>query len=297
MTSAPLKSRSTAFMLLLTAMAFWGGNWVVARAIANEVPSLSMVFWRTLIFAALAGLLARPYLKEDWPLLRADWKLICLLAFIGVTGYASLGYTAVRYTTATNASLLANTTPFFTAILSWIILRVGVSPRQAVGAGLAFAGAVVIVSRGDLAVFAGMRLNPGDLLMLLGVMFWALYSVLLHGRARLRPETLIFATVAMAVPMAIPGLLYELSQDQTFPLTPRTVSALLYLSIFPSFIAFVCHAHAVRVLGANVATFFSPMVPVFGTLAAVIFLDESLRGYHYAGFACVGVGVLIAARK
>ncbi|MFM9968742.1 MAG: DMT family transporter [Burkholderiales bacterium] len=297
MNVSPPKSRVTAFALLILAMAFWGGNWVVARAVALEVPSLSLVFWRTLIFATLAYFVARRHLKEDWPVLAADWKIITLLAFIGVTGYASLGYSAVRYTSATNAALLANTTPFFAVIFSWLILRVTVSPRQAAGALLAFCGAVVIVSRGELEVLAGLRINPGDILMLIGVVFWALYSVLLHARARLRPETLIFATTAIATVMAIPGLAWEAAQGQTFPLTGRALWALFYLAVFPSLLAFICHAHAVRVIGANVATFFSPMVPVFSTIGAIIFLDETLAAYHAAGFACVGIGVVIAARK
>ena len=67
--------------------------------------------------------------------------------------------------------------------------------------------------------------------------------------------------------------------------------------MFSSFLAFVCYGHAVPVVGANVATFFSPLVPVFGTLAAVVFLGESLSLHHVAGFACVGIGVLLAARR
>ncbi len=297
MNTSPQKSRGIAYLLLVIAAACWGGNWVVARAIALEVPSLSLVYWRTLLFAGLAYLLARPHLATDWPALRADWKMISFLALIGVTGYASCGYSAVHYTTATNAALLANTTPLFAALFSWLILRATVSPKQALGAALALCGAVLIVSRADWGVLAGLQFNPGDMLLILGVMFWALYTVLLQGRAKMRPETFLFATTAAATVMAVPGLLWELSRGETFPLTARALAALFYLTVFSSFLAFVCYVHAVPVVGANVATFFSPLVPVFGTLAAVVFLDETLAAYHYAGFACVGVGVLLAARR
>jgi len=290
-------SRPAAIALLVTAMALWGGNWVVARAVALEVPPLSLVFWRTLIFAILAWLLARPHLKADWPALRSDWKMISLLALIGITGFATCGYIAVRYTTAANAALLANTTPLFTAVFGYLILRATVTPRQALGATLALCGAVMIVTRADLSVLAGMQFNPGDLLLIVGVVFWALYTVLLQGRAKMRPETLLFATTVAATLMAVPGLAWDLAQGETYPLTTRALGALFYLAVFSSFLAFVCYAHAVPVVGANVATFFSPLVPVFGTLAAVVFLDETLAGYHYAGFAFVGAGVLLAARK
>ncbi len=297
MPSAAPPSRGIAYLLLVIAAACWGGNWVVARAVALEVPSLSLVFWRTLLFALLAWMLARRHLKEDWPLLRADWKMICFLALIGVTGYASTGYTAVRYTTATHAALLGNTTPLFAVLLSWWILSASVSARQVAGAVLALCGAVLIVSRADWNLLVELRLNPGDLLVMLGVLFWALYSVLLQGRAGMRPETFLFAITAAATVLALPGLIWDLSQGETYPLTARAIGALLYLAIFASFLAFVCYSHAVPVVGANVATFFSPLVPVFGTLAAVAFLEESLAPYHYAGFACVGVGILLAARK
>ena len=267
MNQAQPSRRGMAYLLLLIAMAFWGGNWVVARAIALEVPSLSLVFWRTLLFAALAWLLARPHLKEDWPVLRAHARIICVLALIGVTGYASCGYMAVRYTTATNAALLANTTPLFAALFSWLILGVSITRRQIIGASLSFCGAVLIVSRADWRVLAHLELNPGDLLIMLGVIFWAMYSVLLQRHARLRPETLVFATTFVATFMAIPGLLWDLSHGETYPLTTRALAGLFYLTVFSSFLAFVCYGHAVPVVGANVATFFSPLVPVFGTLA------------------------------
>jgi drug/metabolite transporter (DMT)-like permease len=290
-------SRPIAFAMLVFAMACWGGNWVVARAIALEVPSLSMVFWRTLLFASLAYLLARRHLAADWPVLRANWKMLTLLAAIGVTGYASSGYTAVRYTTATNASLLANTTPLFSVLFSWLILRATVSARQMAGAMLALIGAVLIVSRADWRVLAEFQLNPGDLILLVGVVLWALYSVLLQKSAKIRPESLVFAITSIAAVLSVPGLLYEAAQGQYFPVTARAIGGLIYLAVFSSFLAFVCHAKAVPVVTANVATFFSPLVPVFGTLAAVVFLDETLAGYHYAGFACVGVGILLAAKR
>ena len=49
-------------------------------------------------------------------------------------------------------------------------------------------------------------------------------------------------------------------------------------------------------LGPNVAGFFNPVIPVFGTLAAVIFLGEQLHAYDLAGFALV-LGVALTSKR
>jgi len=80
-------------------------------------------------------------------------------------------------------------------------------------------------------------------------------------------------------------------------LSPGTIAAIGYLAVFPSIVAYICWNHAVAVLGPNVAGFFNPLIPVFGTLFAVTLLGEPFRPYHLAGFALVLGGVVLTSRR
>ena len=80
-------------------------------------------------------------------------------------------------------------------------------------------------------------------------------------------------------------------------MTPTAVATIAYLALFPSIVAYICWNEAVTALGPNVAGFFNPVIPVFGVLFAVIFLDEPLRAYHLAGFALVLGGVVLTSRR
>jgi drug/metabolite transporter (DMT)-like permease len=77
----------------------------------------------------------------------------------------------------------------------------------------------------------------------------------------------------------------------------KTAAAIGYLALFPSVIAYICWNRAVAEVGPNVAGFFNPVIPVFGTLFAVTFLGEPLHSYHLAGFALVLGGVVLTSRR
>ncbi len=46
-------------------------------------------------------------------------------------------------------------------------------------------------------------------------------------------------------------------------------------------------------VGANKAGLFSHLMPVFSTLLAIVFLDEGLEGFHFAGIAAIASGLYL----
>ncbi|RTM13167.1 MAG: EamA/RhaT family transporter, partial [Bradyrhizobiaceae bacterium] len=53
----------------------------------------------------------------------------------------------------------------------------------------------------------------------------------------------------------------------------------------------------VRLIGANRAAPFFHVVPVFGSIMAMVFLGEHPQAFHFLGFALVLSGVFVASRK
>ena len=297
MPDALARQRTLAAMLLLVAAASWGGNWVAARAIIVEVPPFALSFWRWAIASALLLCFAAAQLRGDAPLIRRHLPALFAFGVIGAAGFTLLGYWGVRYTTAVNATLLNSSLPLFVVPLSWWLLKLTVSGRQLAGLALSLSGVVTIISAGELQTLARLSLNPGDLLLLGGALLWAIYTVLLRWRPPLRPLSFLFTIVAAAAAFSLPFYLWEVCVGRSMTLSPGTIGAIGYLAVFPSIVAYICWNHAVAVVGPNVAGFFNPLIPVFGTLFAVTLLGEPFRLYHIAGFALVLGGVVLTSRR
>ena len=88
--------------------------------------------------------------------------MLSLHGMLGVPNFNTFVDVELPTTTATNAVLLVSTTPALIVLLSFLLLRQRVSPRQAAGIVLSLAGVAVIIARGDLAALAAFRLNGGD---------------------------------------------------------------------------------------------------------------------------------------
>jgi len=297
MPDALARQRTLSTLLLLVAAASWGGNWVAARAIILDVPPFALSFWRWAIASGILLPFAAAQLREDAPLIRRHLPALIAFGVIGAAGFTLLGYWGVRYTTAVNATLLNSSLPLFVVPLSWWLHKLTVSGRQLAGLALSLAGVAGILSAGELQTLARLSLNPGDLLLLGGALLWAIYTVLLKWRPPLRPLSFLFTIVAAAAAFSLPFYLWEMSAGGAMVVSTRTAAAIGYLALFPSVIAYICWNHAVAVVGPNVAGFFNPVIPVFGTLFAVTLLGEPFRLYHLAGFALVLGGVVLTSRR
>ncbi|HWI14480.1 MAG TPA: DMT family transporter, partial [Burkholderiales bacterium] len=97
-------------LLTLTAL-FWAGNWVIARSLQGIMSPIAMAFWRW--FSALVLLLpfiARALVAERRAIVR-HWKVLSVLALLGVGAFNALSYTGLRYTTASTGVLLNSVSP------------------------------------------------------------------------------------------------------------------------------------------------------------------------------------------
>ena len=284
-------------LLTLTALS-WSGNMVVGRAIRGDIPPLTLAFWRWAIAFVLVLPLALPHLREQWPLLRKGWKSLVILGLLGVGGYNTFAYLALQHTSATNATLLNSFIPIATIAISWAFLGKHLKRLEALGVAISLLGALTIVARGDLEVLAHLNLNVGDVWMLGAVLVWAIYTVGLAWRpAGVHPMLMLAAFTAVGLAALLPAYLWELASDRHINLHLGSLASLAYVGIFPSFIGYIFYNRGVAEVGANRASLFIHLMPVFGTLLSVIFLGEIPYGYHYAGIGLIFAGIWLTMKK
>jgi len=293
-------SRASTWIYLLPVLAtfFWGGNFVVGRAMHAEFAPTAMSFWRWTI--ALIVLL--PFcLKDIWlqrDLVRLHWRRLWLLGTMGMAGFHTLVYVALQYTVAVNAALVMSMTPIFIALLGLLIYRDPVSGRQGTGIVVSLAGVAVILMRGDLATLATLSFNAGDVVMICSVPLWAAYSVIIKRLpGEFRPMTVIGTTTIASVVTIFPVYLWELQTKGGFDLTPETISTVLYLGLFTSALGYIFWNKAIVELGPTRTGVFMHLVPLSGTAMAIFFLGEKLMIFHGIGAALIFGGIYLASAK
>ncbi|WP_291994835.1 DMT family transporter [Candidatus Accumulibacter sp. ACC003] len=282
------------YLLLVLTTLFWSGNMVLGRAIREQVPPLSLAFWRWAIALALVLPLALPHLRTQWPLLRRGWKAVLVLGLLGVGTYNTLAYVALNYTAATNAILLNSFIPIATIALSWAFLNKQLRRIEWFGVLLSLVGVTIIVCRGDLQTLAGLSLNIGDLWMLVAVFTWALYTVGLQWRpVGVDPMLLLAAFIVVGLLALAPLYAWEVAQGKNIVVSAASLAGIAYTGIFPGFLGYVFYNRAVGEVGASKASLFLHLMPVFGTILAAIFLAEIPQSFHYLGMALVFTGIYL----
>jgi len=287
------------YLLLTLTTLFWSGNMVVGRAIRDDVPPLSLAFWRWTIALALTLPLALPHLRAQWPALRRHWRPIVALGLLGVGGYNTIAYIALQYTAATNALLLNSFIPVATIALSWLFLKKPLRPLEWLGVLISLVGVIIIVARGDLATLAALTINLGDLWMLLAVLVWACYTVGLHWRpSGIHPMLMLAAFTVVGLLALAPAYAWEILQGRVIHLGPGAIAGIVYTGTLPGFLGYVFYNRAVGEVGANRASLFIHLMPVFGTLLSTIFLGEIPHLYHGIGIALIfcGIGLTTSRR-
>ena len=298
MTGGHRHPASTAYTLLVLTALFWAGNWVIARGIQGQMSPVAMAFWRWL--AALLILLpfvAQPIVRE-WASVRRSWKILTLLGVTGVAAFNTLTYTGPAYTTATNGVLLNSVIPILVIAINVTFLRQPLNARQALGVVTSLAGALAIVARGDPETLLHLRVNPGDLWILAAMAAWAIYTVCLRWRPRdLSSNAFTGALIAIGVAVLLPVFAWDYEAGHRTQWSAVTLTAVAYFAVFPSVLAYFFWNAAVARVGAERASTFLHLMPLFGAVLSAIFLGESLLWYHYLGALLIFSGIFIASRS
>ena len=285
------------YFLLALCSLFWAGNTVVGRAAIGLVPPATLTFVRWAIAFAMLLPFVFGHLRRDWPAIRRSLAMIFAFAITGSAGYNVIAYLALHYTQAINSLLLQSVAPLFVALWSFVLFRDRLTLVQAAGIATSLTGALVIVCHGDFGVLAHFAFNIGDIMILVALVFYALYTALLRIRPKMHPLSFLAATIGASAMLMVPPVAYELAAGHVAVIEPRTLAAYVYVGIFPSVLAYFCLNRGIELIGANRAAPFIHLMPVFGSILAIVFLGERPQPFHGIGYALVIAGVAVAARK
>ncbi len=278
---------------LVLTMLIWAGSFIFIKVGLREMKPFNLAFYRFLIASPI--LLLAVYAKNGIKAFELrDLPAMLILALTGVTLLYIVQFVALLYTTATNSSILINTSVVFIAILSFLMGE-KFTRFKVTGLIISFLGVMLIISKGKLSFFSS-KTFLGDSLMILDGFLWAIYTIL--GKKFLEkynPETLTAYVFALGAILLFPFAYYEGLADPTTFSSTLWIS-LLYLSLLCSVFAYLVWYSALNIMDATKVAVFVYAVPLFTAIMAVTFLGEIIDSFTVIGGFLTMLGVYLVEK-
>ncbi|HHY50715.1 MAG TPA: DMT family transporter [Alphaproteobacteria bacterium] len=287
------------YLVLVLTNLFWGGNLVAGKLAVGHIDPYLLMLIRWIGALILVLPFAIGPLRRSWPTLRRYWPLYLFYGAIGYASFNMLMYVSAYLTSGVNMSIEQVTINIFVMALNFAIFRIGVRPLQLFGAALTILGVALTATEGDLGRILSLTINAGDGLVLFACVIWAIYSLTL----RYRPTTDWLSFLVMTcIGATLASLVFQLAFGGGLVQLPSHLAAVtwrgwliaLYTIVFPSVLAQMLYVRGVELIGANRASLFINLLPLFGTVGSVLLVGESLQLFHYIAGALIAVGIVLA---
>jgi drug/metabolite transporter (DMT)-like permease len=285
------------YLLLSITALCWAGNAIVGRMAAGHIAPVTLSFLRWSFAFLIILPFAWRHLVRDWDAIRGRLGVMIVLSITGIGAFNTLQYWALEHTQALNTLLLQSAAPLVVAVWSLALFGVRLTLAQAAGVLLSMAGVLIILMHGDLTKLSNIEFNLGDLIFIVALVIFGLYSVLSLKRPNIHALSFVAFTFGAGAACLIPLFIWELFARPLMQIDTANLLTLAYVALFPSTIAYLCFNRGVQLIGANRAAPFFHVVPVFGTVMSIVFLGEHPQAFHFIGFALVLTGVFVASRK
>lgn len=291
------QSHRLAYLFLFLTALFWGGNAVAGKLAVGHVSPMILTAMRWVLAFSMLLIFAGPQFWADRRKLVPHLPILFIYGTVGFTLFNVTFYTALNYTSAINVAIWQASIPLFIFVLNLVLFRITVTPAQLIGFSLTVAGVAFVASNGSLDQLMALAINRGDALMALACFLYAAYSVGLRYKPDLHWKTMMVAMAFAAMVVSLPFAVMEArSADAVFPDMQGWLVA-IYTAVFPAIAAQVLYMRGVEMIGSNRAGIFVNLVPVLGTLLAIVILGELFGLHHAIAMVLVIGGIWIAERK
>jgi drug/metabolite transporter (DMT)-like permease len=290
------KDYYTGIALAVLATLIWSGNFVIARGVNQQIPPVSLAFYRWSLATLLIAPLAIKKFKEEKQIVLTNWKYIFWVALTGITLFNTFVYVAGHYTSAINMALIGTTSsPIFATIMAVVFLKERMNTFRIIGILLCVAGIVLLLSKGSWENLASFRFSVGDLWVLAGAFAFAVYNILVRKKPDgISAINFLFVIFLLGTILLFPAYLTELNITGPVQWNGNLYGSIIYLGLGTSVISFLCWNAALQKLGTGTTVLFGNLIPIFSTLEAVWLLGEQINSIHLISGLLVIGGLIIA---
>jgi drug/metabolite transporter (DMT)-like permease len=291
-------------LALIATAALWGSNHVVARAAREAVPLPALVFWRWLPAAVILTIVAWPTMRQAWPVIRPRLGGLIMGGAVGVGLFSYLLLGGAYQSLAIDVGFINATTPVWVLVLGLWMGGGHLTPGMKWGIALAFAGTVLIISKGQFQALTEFRFSLGNLWSLLAAISFAWFSIRVRDWTRtIAPLPLMIITgwsglIVVMLPVYVvwiasggPWLVWN-EADIGFAL-----AAISYVGLVPTMLGNLFYLYGVAILGPARAAAFLYLSPLFSAALSIGWLGEQLSWCHLGGIVAIFAGLIILGKS
>lgn len=290
-----VNKKTIGHLAALLTIVIWGTTFISTKILLIDFKPVEILFFR-FVMGLLALLMIYP--RRLTGTTREQELTFAAAGLCGICLYYLLENVALAHTMASNVGVIISVAPFFTAILSHLVLKEEGKLRAnfLIGFVVAMTGIFLISFHGSK-----LELDPvGDLLSLLAAFVWACYSVLTkkiggYGYHTILTTRRVFFYGILFMSPALFLFDFQLKLERFTD--PVCLLNMIFLGLGASALCFVSWNFAVKMLGAVKTSVYIYMVPVITVATSVLILHEEITALSVAGTLLTLVGLFLSESK
>ncbi|MBT2606000.1 DMT family transporter [Bacillus sp. ISL-53] len=281
-------------LMYIFCLIVWGLNFIAVKIQGTPV-SLELSLTYRLVMTAFLFLVLVWFLK---PKGRPQRKDIPFIIVFGVCNFA-LSYLCLYYATILSSAAIVTLIFSLKVILTPIALRVFLKEklhsRVLLGGILGVFGVCVIIYP-TLNNFQGLTDLKGIMIALLGTILTAIGDASSARNAKLKVDPIYANAIGFTVGSVLMGaiVLFQ-GQKIVLPTTVTYLSALLYLTLIASFMAWLFYLKLVEKIGGAKSGYMVALFPAIGGIASVLIGESTPSIYLVVGClsSCIGAAIAL----
>jgi len=267
--------------------------YALIRIAITELPPLTVAALRFILASSLiVPLTLFHYRGNTSAITRRDWPILFGLSIVQIFMPNLLQNIGLEYTTASVSSVLQSTTPVFTLLLSFTLLKEKVGLKEVAGVTVAMLGVILLSTGGNVGNLAG-SVFLGNLLQVGVAASYALSGIV--GKALLKKyQPMLVVTLTFVFGAVLLTFFAVVFERNLWPakLSSEVMVALLLLS-FMYCLGLVCWYDVLQHTGVFRLYVLLFTMPVLAVLISVVVLRESFTALDivFSGLTLLGVGI------
>lgn len=280
-------------LLMLLAIIFWSVNFPLIKIALLEFTPLGFNGIR-LAFASVVLLLVLVFSGEGFSFSGDEKKKLLVMGLSGNTCYQLLFIQGLDLTTASNTAIIIALAPVFITALSSLFKHERLNWAAWLGILVSFIGFFFVISKQPGSFSFSWRSLGGDVMILLGNLFWAVYTVLskplLENHSPLKVTSV---SMAIGTFFYLPFCLKPMIDLPYQKISPEAWAALFYSGLFALVISYVIWYASVKKVGNSRTAIYDNFVPVLTALFAYLFIGERISIFQVSGMLIIFLGVYL----
>ena len=288
-------SKTALYTIILLGQIVFAATPLFAKIALNEIDPLTIGVLRFGASAIILNLFLWSQGKKIVPP-KKYWVTIIFLGFLAIPANQGCFLFGLKFTSPGHSALLYSMTPLFALLLAIPLLKERLTAIKGIGMLIAFGGVLIVLL--DRNITTEPDFVIGDLIISMGVITWALFTV--RGKPlvqALGSVTAITTTMTAGAILFLPLGIYNTVTFDYRSVSTQAWIGLSFITLITSSIAYPMWFWALKYMEASKLTVFIFLQPVLASLLSYIFLSEELTTHFVSGGLIVIVGVILTVRS